>query len=92
MRAVILAAFILIQATPLRAAEINPNAPPDPLNKVFFGARIYPESGAIRQMNTEVDTVQECLDHAAKALAAHIADAKAIEVRCIKERNVDRGS
>jgi hypothetical protein len=76
---------------PAAAQNINPEAPPDPLNKVFFGARIYPEGGPVRSMQTEVDTVKECIDNAAKALAAKwVDDAKAIEVRCIKERNADK--
>jgi hypothetical protein len=90
-RAIFFCAIVLLIAFGAYAQEINPEEPPDPLNKVFFGARIYPEkNGPVRSMQTEVDTVKECIEHATKALAESVDGAKAIEVRCIKEKNAEK--
>ena len=90
LRALVFAA--LLYSLPAQAAEFNPDALPDPLNKVYFGARVYPESGPVNSMQIEVSTVQECIDHIIKAIAHAVGTAKAIEVRCVKERNADKPS
>lgn len=91
MRWIVGLIFVLGAAMPGRAEEINPDKMPDPLNKIFFGARMYTNEGPVRSMQIEVGTAQECIENMVKALAGTVpADTKAIEVRCIKERNVEK--
>jgi len=78
-----------------QAQVLNPELPSDPLNKIFFGARVFPHTGPIRSMQIEVDTVKECLAQAAQALDRDpdfFKDARAVEVRCIRERNSEKPS
>lgn len=92
--AVMLVVTVITQATRLGAAEIDPNAPPDPLNRVFFGARTYPEKGHMPHVwSAEVGSVAECIENAVQLLAKEVSNNnRAIEVRCIKERNVENPS
>lgn len=91
--ALMLVASVITQAHAADRTEVNPDAPPDPLNKIFFGVREHSAIRPPRSIQTEVPTVNECLGQAAAALNRPVDDdVNEIEVRCIKERNAEKPS